>query len=951
MNESTPFLKRLASDLISSHGEDHEDLCIILPGKRARLFLLRAWAGLAGKPVWAPKVLTMEEFVFETLSVTKADELELSLILWKICSEDVDFEITFEQFSGWVSIILRDFNDVDLFLADPAQVFVNLFEAKELQLWTPGDDHPLSLYEQQYIRFYRRLLPWYEKLTKVLSDSKMAYQGLGFRQLAESGDRLLDGWAGKSVVFAGFNAFTPAEEKIIHTLEQAGIASMRWDADSWYLEDELQEAGYFLRRWMKKYPARDFRWITRDLTSGAKEISITGVHGHRAQTRVAGDILSGITDPSPDVAVVLPDESMLMPLLNAIPPNVNAFNVTMGLPFRHTPALSWLNLNLHLFARPGRKPSGWVRVVNLIPVIRHPWFAGLISGAEMETPINYRDPAGLLDKRYYQFDEISQIFSNHYPASGDLIRSFFTPVESPSGFIRKMELALRHLLLAGGMAGRPFDRGALLESLRILKLLHQILDQCPEGEDGYVMLQYLMSRMLQPATIPFSGEPLEGVQILGLLETRNLDFEHVIILSANERIIPAARKPLSLIPSDIRKFHGLPGVQYQDAIFAYHFYHLIQRAKKIDIIYNTDLSADFTGEMSRFIRQIETELVPGNPSISCRHERLSDELSQVETSPDLTIGKDGAVYEALLAAVRTRGLSPSHLSRYIRCPLMFYFSFVANLEEPATLEETVDFRELGTLVHSALQELYNPGQQSGQHIVPGTGMPLDEPFFENALKKADGMVALQMKNLLGGGGEVTGKNLIIMEVARFMVRMFLENERQLISGHRIGILEVEKRLETELMLTIDGNAQRVRCKGFADRIDFFDGLVRITDYKTGKVELKDLKFNEVTDLFTSPGYEKAFQLMFYCWLYVREEKAFPVTAGIFTLKSPSTYFLGLPRLEGVSAEDLTAILEAFETGLKGLIAQLLDRQQPFIQTSDAEICKKCPYQPVCLTGS
>jgi ATP-dependent helicase/nuclease subunit B len=949
MIESAPFLQRLASDLISNHGDDPENLTIVLPGKRARLFLYRAWACVAGRPVWAPKVLTMEEFVFETLSVEMTDELELSLILWDICSETPGFDITFEQFSGWVSIILRDFNDVDLFLADPTQVFVNLREAKEMQLWSPGEDADLSPYEQQYIRFYAMLLPWYQRLQARLRERKMAYQGLAFRQVAENTDLLLDRWNGTKVVFAGFNAFTHAEEKIIHTLEQSGIASLRWDADAWYLEDELQEAGFFLRKWIRKFPDNDFRWISHNLTGEPKEITVTGVHGQRAQTRVAGDILSGIGQSSSEIAVVLPDESMLMPMLNAMPPNVTAFNVTMGLPFKHTPALSWLNLNLYLFARPGRKPSDWVRVVNLIPVIRHPWFVELTRSNSENSLHDYREPASLLQKRYYQYDELRKLFAESYPASETLIRNFFTPVASPAGFVDKMELTLRHLLNTGSLADRPFDRGALLESLRILKLLQQTLDQCPEGEDGFVMLQYLLSRMLQSASIPFSGEPLEGVQILGLLETRNLDFEHVIVLAVNERIIPSARKPLSLIPSDIRKFHGLPGVQYQDAIFAYHFYHLIQRAKKVDIIYNTNLSADFNGEMSRFIRQIESELVPANPSISYSHKRLSDEPSQLGPAPGITIEKNGAVYAALLEAVEKRGLSPSHLSRYIRCPLMFYFSFVANLEEPASFDETVDFKELGTLVHNALQELYDPNKSDGHETRPDAGMTLSAGFFDKALNRADEIVDSQMKQLLGGVGEVTGKNLIIMEVARFMVRMFLENEKKLISQHRIGILGVEQKLERKLVVNSAGNERIVQCKGFTDRIDRFDDLLRITDYKTGKVDLKHLKFKEITDLFTKPDHDKALQLMYYCWLYAGHSTAYPITAGIFTLKSPSTYFLGLPLLEGLSADEFSVTLNTFEDGLKSLCAGLLDPDVPFSQTDDPEICKKCPYQPVCLT--
>jgi ATP-dependent helicase/nuclease subunit B len=951
MEAAIPFLKRLVSDLISMYGEDRTDLCIVLPGKRARLFLYRAWAEAAKKPVWAPKVLTMEEFVFGTLSYEPVDELETTLNLWDICRGSSTGDITFEQFSGWASIIFRDFNEVDLFLADPDQVFINLLEAKELQLWSPGEQHELSPYEQQYILFYEMLLPWYNDLRKLLIDRKRAYQGLGFRLLAENSDSLIREWEGQNLVFAGFNAFTPSEEKIIHTLEKAGIASMRWDADTWYLEDEMQEAGHFLRSWIRKHPARDFNWMTNDIREGKKEICVSGVHGHRAQARVAGEILANLHNPSSNVAVILPDESLLMPLLNAIPPNVEAFNVTMGLPIRHTPAMSWLNLNLNLFSRPGRNPAEWVRVVNLLPVIRHPWFIGLTIPTESDgEKERHREPCGLLTRRFYQFEELSELFSVQYPGTASLLRSFFSPADSPTRFLDKMEMTMRHMISGSGMEDRPFDRGSMLETLRLLKLIRQTLERCPQEEDGFLMLRYLFGRMIQPASIPFTGEPLKGVQILGLLETRNLDFDHVIILSVNEKILPAARKPLSLIPADIRRFHGLPGVHYQDAIFAYHFYHLIQRAKKVDIIYNTDLSINFSGEMSRFIRQIEAELVPANLSMTYKHQRLSDELNQLETAAPITIGKNGAVFEALVESVENRGLSPSQIGRYIQCPLMFYFGFVANLEEPANLEEAIDHKELGTLIHNTLQELYDPATHPGHDANGEKVLPLTNQFFADALKIADERVAFHTKKLLGGASEITGKNLIIMEVAKFMVKRFLENEQKLISEHRIDILAVEKKLEKILDVESNGRKWSVRCKGFADRIDRFDGVTRITDYKTGKVEMKGLKFDDIDALFSDPGLLKAMQLMFYTWLYTGESHAFPLTAGIFTLKSPGSYFLGIPSAEGVTPQEFHKIIGEFEEGLKRVCAEILNPNVPFSATEVTETCKMCPYHPVCLTA-
>lgn len=946
-SDTMKFLQHLASELQEQYGTDAESLRIILPGKRARTFLYREWAAQAGKPVWAPEVLTMEELIFETLGFKEADEITLVLALWEICKTSPDFNVTFDQFSGWAPIILRDFNEVDLFLADPAQIFSNLRDARELQLWTPGDERPLSDFELLYLSFYGQLHEWYRRFRSLLLGKRMAFQGMAFRMLAEDPEKLLNALSQKSTVFAGFNAFTPAEEKIIHTLQQSGHALLRWDADSWYLDDPVQEAGYFIRNWREKHPEADFRWISHDIASKAKQIRVFGVGGNRAQARLAGELLSDTKDASPDTAVVLPDEALLLPLLNAIPPQITKFNVTMGLPLRHTPALSWIQLNLRLFVQKGKTGSSWLRMIHLLPVIRHPWFTLLLGDP---APGHSRTPGSsqMLSQRFIRRSEVISTICETYPSEEDFILNFFSPPANALQFVEKMEDTLRKLL-ANDLSTRPFDQGALLETLRILNTLKNSLPLSGDEDDGFLMIRYFLSRLLQQASVPFTGEPLEGIQILGLLETRNLDFNHVILLSANERILPAGRKQPSLIPSDIRNFYGLPGVLYQDAIYAYHFYHLLQRATRIDILYNSDMSAEKTGEMSRFIKQLEAEWVPANSSGSYMHTRLADEAALYTGEHSVTIIKAQEIITTLLDKLVHKGLSPSQINRYIRCPLMFYFSFVAGVEEPAGFDETLDAKELGTLVHETLHEIYKPVcLEKGNLLDPPRR--LDAPFFTAALASVNTLVETRMKLMLGGDAPVTGKNLILMEVARYMVSNFLKAEAIIAREQNIEVLELEKKLERTIEVQVADRKVMVKLKGFADRIDRLGEMIRIADYKTGKVEEKELKFPDLDAVFTDPKYDKALQLLFYCLLYFGTENPIKPDPGIFTLRSPATYWMSLPAFADLSPEAAGKFLEDFQNRLSALCQEILNPQVPFSPTSETERCKRCAYNMVCMTG-
>lgn len=949
--EKMNFLEILAADLMGRYGANPGHLKIILPGKRAGLFLGRAWASLAAKPVWAPDVVAMEEFVFENARMKPADEMTLVFKLFDVCGSEVSQEFTFGQFSGWATTVLRDFNDVDLFLADPEQVFMNLLDAKELSLWMPGDAHQLSDFEQQYILFYKKLLPWYHRFREELAVGQWAYQGMAFRYLAENPEEILKHDDQTRFVFAGFNAFTPSEEKIVRGLIDTGRAEIIWDADEWCLDDEMQEAGYFMRRWRKSYGAKDFRFVGDSLQKEKKIINVFGVNGIRGQARLAGELLSGVGKNTSDTAVVLPDESLLLPVMNAIPDSIGTFNVTMGLSLRHTPALSWLMLNLQLFGRQTDKLGNSLRMLDLLPVVRHPWFA-LIAGAASGDG-SLTDVFSRFSGRYCTVDEITEACSLLGPGCSEFVKSYFRPVHHPAEFIERMEDAVREILKSHSMDKRPFQQGALIETLRILQNIGMVIHPEIQAEEGYSLLRFAINRLAAGASIPFSGEPLEGVQVLGLLETRNLDFQHVILLAVNEGVLPAGKKHNTLIPADIRKHHGLPGWQYHDAIYAYHFYHLLQRADRVDVLYNSDLSSDLTGEMSRFIRQIESELLPANPGIQYSHQQVSDVLERIDAKDPAAVEKTEPVLKALLSGLTFRGLSQSQISHYIKCPLMFFYSFVAGIRETEVYEESFDHRELGILVHEVLRSIYEPvSRKTGIDEWLSEIRSPDESYLYRVMVGADRKVTEEMHRILGSGKLITGRNMIINGVAQYMVRSRIGNDLQLFKTKQRSIVDLEKQIEHRMTIEVGEERTEVLLRGVVDRIDFDHGKQRfvIADYKTGQVASRDLKFDDMTSLLENSDKEKAFQLMFYAWMYARQEGKYNLSAVLFPLKSSSMAFVAMDILDTASEEATKVLLDEFEKALVEFCSTLLDKSIPFTPTSDLDRCRLCPYQWVCMRG-
>jgi RecB family exonuclease len=455
-------------------------------------------------------------------------------------------------------------------------------------------------------------------------------------------------------------------------------------------------------------------------------------------------------------------------------------------------------------------------------------------------------------------------------------------------------------------------------------------------------LHKVLFQALDQARIPFYGEPLKGIQIMGLLETRTVDFDQVIILGANEGTLPSGKGMQSFIPFDIRKEFNLPTHQEKDAVFAYHFYRLMQRARKVHLVYDTEPDELGGGEQSRYITQLSYELTRYNPQVRLNKQIVSVAPSERPLQVPISIEKTQDILD-ILSARADSGFSPSVLSRYINCPLQFYFNFVADLSTEEDLEETIEAKTLGKVVHHALQQLYHPlvgrsaGPEEVRDLISQVAPTLEEAF-----------------SIEYPGGELhLGKNLLIHRAAAGLLRKLIEKEtndlKQAGNGHAaLHILSLEKKLSAAFEIHPAGKKMTVRIKGTPDRIDILDGTTRIIDYKTGTVENSGVNVKAWEDLFLDPGLSMAFQLLVYSFLYGKarpERSAAGVVPGVLSLRNLGKGLLKVEVPERNFEED--GLPPAFTEGLKRLLEEIFDPSVAFDQAVDETRCERCDFRAIC----
>jgi hypothetical protein len=894
-------------DYLQDQGKDISQLHYVVPSKRVGIFLNKMISQRMPQPIFEPTTQSIEQFVETTAAVKILPDIEILPYFYKAyCKvENPDTRDSFDSFIGWAPSILKDFNEIDRYLVDTDLFFNYLGNYKALDTtshWSLDVDK--SAMVTNYLTFWNKLKTYYRELKSICTQDQVVYQGLAYRLAfakAESNQSYLP--SDQHLVFLGLNALNTAESNLIQKILEQKAATVLWDTDDFFLSRDYHEAGKFIREIKNTWPYyRDnpFEFINVQFDK-SKNLEIVSATGNLGIAQAASKAIQAIDQKYlKDTAIILADEQLLLPLLHAIPENVESYNITMGLSLDQLPIASFF---LQLFKLHQESKDGKYYHKTLIDLLQSP-YATLLAGSEARS-------------------SISSIKNNNltHVQAGDLelednstIALLLEPVEKPQDLLdiaKKLITTLKQQLIAKNDSRLELEQ--LLAMHEVVQELDEIARDNPEIKDNRTFV-YLLRQLLPLKQLDFIGEPVQGLQIMGLLETRALDYKNIIMLSVNEGTLPAGKSHSSYIPYEMKRQFGLPVYSDKDSVYAYHFYRLLHRCQQATFIYNSETDTLGGGEKSRFLLQLEKDAASAHQisHVSYFHKvrPIRDESRTITKSP---------LYFQRLKQISQRGFSPSALTSYVRNPMDFFASKIMQVSDLEEVEENIALNTMGSIIHEALDKLYQPYTK---HILSLQDFEIIKSQVNTQL---DAAYYLAYKSTT----QPVGKNRIIYEVSRHYIRKMINADRDLVAaGNELIIESVEQQLETIISLPELGS---IKLHGKVDRVDRLDGQLRIIDYKTGSVTQRNVAINDDYQVL-SEDYErsKAFQVLMYAYLYLKNHPAEQLEAGIISFKNFKSGFISFatkPNSRFQSQPITTEVMEQFEQQLFLLLQEIFNPDQ------------------------
>jgi len=914
---NTSFLDKIATVLIDNYSEKLSNTIVVLPNKRAKIFLIEALKKQVSTNILSPEIISIEEFIQEIAGIRTVDPIELLFEFYEVYLSitEKSNQQSFELFANWAKTLLQDFNEIDRYLLDPSHVLSYLKDIEDIKKWGIEVENKTQLLEN-YIDFWKLLPKYYQSLYDHLLSKGIGYQGLIYREAVNNLNHFSDSIREKQFVFAGFNALNVAEERIIQHLIASDQANIYWDVDQTFLDDPFHDAGLFIRRFKsswKHYKSNPFEWIVDDF-SQSKNIQVIGTPKTIGQAKITGSIIENIINENPNatldkVAVVLGEENLLVPLLYSLPSTVGSLNITMGYSSKNNPAQILIAklFKMHTNALSRNAKSYVLYYKDVLDILNHP----LIEPFAKTNAL-----VGVINQNNYTFITHHKLMELN-PNPSDLFLLLFQKWEKGSMEVLETISNLLQTIKTNLSKDNEEEKITKAFVYAIFKVINKLINYYSQHShiDKIETLYAIYKQVIDLAEVSFEGEPLNGLQIMGVLESRVLDFETVIITSMNEGKLPAGKSQNSFIPYDVKRELGLPTFKEKDAIYTYHFYHLLQRAKNIYLIYNTESEGLDAGEKSRFITQLEVEKQTKH---TLTHEIYNAVLPETAYQP-MVIPKSEAVM-LRLKEIADNGFSPSALTSYIRNPIDFYFQKILRISEVEEVEENIALNTLGTIIHETLKVLYEPFN----------GKFLTENNILSCFKLLDDEVLKQFKLVYKEGEIKKGRNLLAFEVAKRNVSNFLKVELESIkNGDAIKILALEQRFER--ILEHPSLPFPVKIGGSVDRIEEHDGVIRIIDYKTGKVEKTSVTLKSWKDLTKDIKNDKIIQVLAYAYMYEKEANDKPIEAGIISFKNLKSGFLPFNFKD--RKEETTIInediLSNYLEQMVLLLNEILDKKIPF----------------------
>ncbi len=916
MDNST-FLEQLASQIITENCNNFSDLVVILPNRRAKVFLIHALQSLTEKSFFAPSIISIEDFIEDISGLNNLDSIEVLFQFYTVyCSlTESSKQQPFDQFANWAKIIIQDFNEIDRYLLDANHVLSYIKDIEDIKRWGIALEDKTTLLEN-YVDFWKLLPQYYSSLYECLLSQNCGYQGLLYREAVAKIASFSKNNNTKTYIFAGFNALNAAEEKIINYLLVNNQAQLFWDIDQVFLKDQLHDAALFTRKYKSNwsyYKTHPWNWITSEF-SKEKNIQIIGTPKLIGQAKIVGNIIqeeirNSQNSTLENTAIVMGDENLLIPMLHSLPKEVEALNITMGFSSKSNPTQLLISklFKLHTNAIKRNAKSYVFYYKDILDVLSHSLVEPFVDANEL---------VKIIIKNNYTFIPYKKLLELH-PVQNELFSLLFSPWTTE---IAEVLSNLSNLLLYI-KNNLSVDSKDDTISKAFLFSVYKVINKIITFQSKYAQfnsvatLHAVYKQLIEFAEVSFEGEPLSGLQIMGVLESRVLDFETVIITSLNEGKFPAGKAQNSFIPYDVKRELGLPTFKEKDAIYTYHFYHILQRAKNIYLLYNTESEGFDSGEKSRFITQLEVEQQTNH---KITHQVFTVPLPETLTQ-EISIPKSEKVMERLMVLAQV-GFSPSALTSYIRNPLQFYFQKILRVRETDEVEEKIALNTLGTIIHGALDQLYHPFRNQ----------VLTEEMLKTALSKVEAEVLTQFKLVYKEGEIKNGRNLLAFEVAKRNVSNFLKEELKSVQkGDEIEVLFTEEELSS--ILTHPKLPFPVALVGNADRIEIRNGILRIIDYKTGKVEQKQMVLNTWEGLTQKIENDKIIQVLLYALMYAQPDLKLEV--GIISFKNLKAGFLPFTFKHDKEISTLIdhKLLERFSDELAELLSEIFDVNLPFVE--------------------
>jgi len=949
----TPFLKLVANKLLEKHPKDYYNIIILFPTRRAKTFFVEHLSSILIPPFLIPKIFSIDDFIAETseLKIIKQEDLVLKLFL---ASKKIEVlkDLNFDEFIGISNTLLSDFNQLDLQLSDYKTFFSALSDTKAIEIWNPNGNPP-SEYQIKYLKFWKALPFLHQEFISSLLKEKNAYQGLAYRNLAENinskNTENLD-----KIWVCGFNALWPSEKKIFDFYSQNGKANFIWDVDKYYL-NENQESGKFLRQNKNSsLLSNKFEFIADDWEKTEKKIKILGAAQNTLQAKIAGNIINDLLKNNKNEngelnlelknsAIVLADENLLIPVLNSLPKELNKVNVTMGYPIELSQCRQLIDLYLKVyqFDENHSKSNQLFYYKDLNKIFHHPLINLLLSKQSIYFPKNKRTNSNYIPEKFFDNKKALLFFGANETDLESLEKLIF-PLQIKDSFELcdfVLEIIYKFLAISENHTNiSSIETEALLIFKTIFIETKSILQKFKEEglEISNKFFRHFFKTLCRNKKIDFVGEPLEGLQIMGLLETRTLDFKNIILLSCNEGLIPPSGFYQSFVPVDVRNNFNWQSQDDKESIYAYHFYRLLQRAENIFLVYNTETDEMGSGEPSRYITQLKIELSKQLKNVTISSELIFPTIKKQNILNDENgINKSPDILAKLKEKLPTRGISATILNHYRNCPLRFYYLYVASLKEEEEPEDSLNASDLGNLIHLVFEKIYLPylGKIISDKDIPDE-IRLNAILVESFNELFNENVSTKNPN--------SGANLLLIRYAFTQIKSYLKVEAKRIKNKNneliVGI-EIKKEVEREISQT------KIKFLGKADRISKTDNVLSIFDYKTGTVNSAELNLNEFGFELREKKSDKAFQLLFYNWLFFGLENTNQSNAIIINLRNYQSSYLPLKFSDGIIYDSY--LNSRTEEWISLLIEEMLDEKISFYKTENEKNCEYCSFKKMC----